>query len=153
MHASNQHTLHSFEINGTGTLINAQFPPDAAVSFSGLEAKSLRSQLLILPPAEEMQVSTITLQTSFGSWQLLHGQALELKEFLNRCELRTDAEAAALGEPPPESDAGKGTRIDLGDGTHAYGKTDEEIAQLHAKAEENHQRIHAEFYERRKAQQ
>lgn len=78
-------------------------------------------------------------------WQISGEQAKDLREFLNRCELRSEAEAAALGDAPPESDAGKGMRIDLNDGTHAYGSTPEEIATLQAKAKENHERIHAEF--------
>lgn len=142
MHASNHHThgadksaAHQFAINGTGTLISIQFPPAAAKQYSGVEAKALRELL--------------SGQASKGA--PMPQRSIEILEFLNRCELRSEEEAAALGQAPPESDAGKGKRIDLGDGTHAYANTEEEEAALSARALENHHRIHADTYAAREA--
>lgn len=147
MHPSNHHAhgqdkaaAHQFAINATGSLISFQFPPAVAIELSGEKAKKMRDALNGSGP-KAIKVSG----QIFGP-----DQVKELMEFLNRCELRSDAEAAALGPAPPESDAGKGKRIDLGDGTHCYAATPEEEAALNARAHDNHHRIHAEFY---KAQQ
>jgi hypothetical protein len=145
MHPSNHHAhgvdkgvAHDFAINSTGTAISFQFPPHAQISLSGEKAKAFRAVLNALPEGKAAP--------KIFDMQLTEIQTAELREFLNRCELRTDAEAAALGPAPPESDSGKGTRVDLLDGTHAYGKTPEEVASHQGTATANHKRIHAGWY-------
>ena len=155
MHTSNHHghgvdkaVAHDFAINATGTHISFQFPPCHKFTFAGENAKKLRQTI------NDLKTKSLSLPSDGGGLTIIEGTQLEeLREFLNRCELRTEEEAAALGEPPPESDAGKGKRIDLGDGTHAYAKTPEEEAQHAATAKANHERIHAEWYRAQAAAQ